>query len=126
MSGERDLVEDRANLNCITCHGSGRIYMHVQDDTGKPCFCTQGRQSTSQPYITYDDIKPVVQRIRDKSASIADHITYLRFELREAINALPPEKPDDQFGAYHAGCCAVRAFSDTYQLEDLIAKGKGR
>jgi hypothetical protein len=71
----------------------------------------------------YDKIKPVIDRMFAKTATIADHLAYLRFELTEAMNVLPPDakvygKVED---GWHASACALRAYASLFQLERLLA-----
>lgn len=70
--------------------------------------------------MSYEKIKPVVDRIFQKKATADDFLAYIRWELQECMNALPPEVPDNKSDSYHAGCCALRALSAVFQLERLI------
>ena len=73
-----------------------------------------------RPLIPYEDIRPVLDRMHSRTATIADFLLYIRFEMVEAMNALPPTIPDNKSDGFHAGCCALRAFAAMFQLERLI------
>jgi len=72
--------------------------------------------------ITYEEIRPVVDRMHTKTSTVADHLLYLRFEMQEAMKVLPPE-PDGKSDVWHAGACCLRAYASLYQLERLINNG---
>jgi len=69
--------------------------------------------------ITYEEIRPVVDRMFMKTATVADYLYYLRFEMQEAMKVLPPE-PDGKADVWHGGACCLRAYASLYQLERLI------
>ncbi len=71
---------------------------------------------------TYEQIKPVIDRMFQHKASIEDFLAYVRWELQECMNALPPEVSDEKSDGYHAGCCALRALSAVFQLGNRIEK----
>ena len=72
--------------------------------------------------MTYEDIKPIVDRMRQKTASALDHVLYMRFELEEAMKVLPPdnEREGHKIDNYHAGCCCLRAYAASLNLGDLL------
>lgn len=67
------------------------------------------------------------QRVCYGDASAADLIAYARWELREAMQSLPPDPHDEPRGrpvdGFHAGCCALRAEAALRQLERLLESG---
>ena len=69
----------------------------------------------------YEKIRPVIDRMFMRTATIADYFAYLRFEMQEAMYALPPEVPDNKSDGWHAGCCALRAYASLFQLERMVA-----
>lgn len=81
--------------------------------------------------ITWEEVRPAVDRMHQRKATESDYFLYLRWELEQAMSSLPPEsknkngKPDDGDG-FHAGCCALRAYSALFQLEDLIKRNRAK
>ncbi len=69
--------------------------------------------------ISYDEIRPIVDRMRAKTATAADYLQYLRFEMQEAMKVLPPE-PNAKADVWHAGACCLRAYASLYELERLL------
>ena len=76
--------------------------------------------------ISYDELKPVVDRLFNRTATIADRLTYVRFELQEIMKALPPDATDNESDGWHASACALRAFSVVIGLERELAAGAKR
>ena len=69
--------------------------------------------------ISYVEARAVSDRMFQKTATAADHLLYLRFEMQEAMKALPPE-PNAKADVWHAGACCLRAYASLYQFERLI------
>jgi hypothetical protein len=74
--------------------------------------------------ISYEEIKPIVDRMFERKATVADFLMYLRFEMQEAMRVLPPDAPASGKveDGWHASACIFRAWASLYQLERLIAK----
>jgi hypothetical protein len=70
--------------------------------------------------ISYDEIRPVINRLRFETVTPADMCLYLRFEMQEIMKVLPPDVPDNKSDGFHASCCALRALSVIYQLERTL------
>jgi hypothetical protein len=71
--------------------------------------------------ITYEEVRPVIDRMFQKTASVEDHVLYLKFEMQEAMKVLPPEPPCAP-DAWHAGACCLRAYASLFQLERLLGQ----
>lgn len=65
-------------------------------------------------------IKPVVERLRDMTATVEDYFEYLKYEITEAMIVLPPVEDGFHENGYHAGCCNLRALSCLFRMKDLV------
>lgn len=70
--------------------------------------------------IAYEEIRPVIDRMHTKTATAADYLFYLRFEMQEAMKVLPPEPNAKGIDVWHAGACCLRAYASLYELERLV------
>lgn len=67
--------------------------------------------------ISYDEIKPVIDKLFARTATVQDRLFYVRFELQEIMKALPPVNKSNESDGWHASACALRAFSVLIGLE---------
>jgi hypothetical protein len=74
--------------------------------------------------ISYDEIRPIVDRMHIKTATATDYLLYLRFAMQEAMKVLPPEVPDDKSDGWHASACCLLAYASLFQLERLLQQQK--
>ncbi|GEM_PF-5118232 len=81
-------------MSCSVCHGSGRIYEHVQDDTGIPCGC----QIRPTPIPAENDIR------------IADF--FKKYPWMQTL----PKRVQDFF--VHAECAVDRNGHQQYEYAD--------
>ena len=70
--------------------------------------------------ISYEEIRPVVDRMFMKTAAVQDYLLYLRFEMQEAMKVLPPEVSDAKSDGWHGSACCLRAYASLFQLERLL------
>ena len=70
--------------------------------------------------ISYDAIRPVIDRMFTKTATVEDFVQYIRFEMQEAMKVLPPEVSDDKSDGWHGSACCLRVCSSLLQMERLL------
>lgn len=89
-------------------------------------FVATGAVTPQATPNVYTEIRPVLDRLRTKNATVGDFITYLKFEMKEIMKVLPPEvQAGARSDGFHAGCCALRSYATLLQLEAKVCPPAG-
>lgn len=79
------------------------------------------QQQRLDAYMDTPEWSRVVAAMFTDAPTVEDALTFIRVELEDALNNIPPSDKNGPIDTWHAGCAALRAYSVVLRVSKLLA-----